>query len=135
MRACRRYIPNALGRGPRNIAKHPAGFRATEWSLWMTLYSVPLLSGRLPEAFLSNWEKLCRVYAMSIEFEVTQDKLSTIRTLYKDFVMEYEELYYQYDYNRLSVCPSSIHMLLHVGDSMEWLGPAWVYWAFPMERV
>ncbi|KZO90957.1 hypothetical protein CALVIDRAFT_471348, partial [Calocera viscosa TUFC12733] len=24
--------------------------------------------------------------------------------------------------------------LLHVGDCIEWVGPVWTTWAFPMER-
>ncbi|GAO48626.1 hypothetical protein G7K_2796-t1 [Saitoella complicata NRRL Y-17804] len=135
MRACRRRIPNQLGRAPRNIAKNSAGFKATEWSLWLSLYSVPLLSGRLPDEYLANWEKVCEAYNMSIAFEITVDELTKIRRIFKEFVLEYERLYYQYDYNRMSACPSSIHMLLHVADCIEWLGPAWVFWVFAMERM
>lgn len=42
--------------------------------------------------------------------------------------------YYQYSPNRLSTCLLTIHALLHVADSIEAVGPAWAYWAFPMER-
>ncbi|ODQ49749.1 hypothetical protein SAICODRAFT_62821, partial [Saitoella complicata NRRL Y-17804] len=134
MRNCRRQIPGALGRAPRNIQKNSAGFKATEWSLWMSLFSVPLLEGRLPERYLANWETLCEAYVRSIEFEITMDDLAKIRLLFKRFVRDYESLYYQKDHRRMQVCPSSIHMLLHLADCIEQLGPAWVFWAFPMAR-
>ncbi|GAO52183.1 hypothetical protein G7K_6266-t1 [Saitoella complicata NRRL Y-17804] len=135
MRNCRRQIPGALGRAPRNIQKNSAGFKATEWSLWMSLFSVPLLEGRLPERYLANWETLCEAYVRSIEFEITMDDLAKIRLLFKRFVRDYESLYYQKDHRRMQVCPSSIHMLLHLADCIEQLGPAWVFWAFPMARM
>jgi len=43
-------------------------------------------------------------------------------------------LYYQYSPSRLSACPLTIHVLLHVIDGMEAAGPVWTYWAFPTER-
>ncbi|KZO91287.1 hypothetical protein CALVIDRAFT_489305, partial [Calocera viscosa TUFC12733] len=27
-----------------------------------------------------------------------------------------------------------MHSLLHVAACVEWTGPVWAYWAFPMER-
>lgn len=43
-------------------------------------------------------------------------------------------LYYQYYLDRLSACPVTIHVLLHIADGIEAMGPVWVYWAFPIER-
>ena len=42
--------------------------------------------------------------------------------------------YYQYNPERLPMCPLTIHALLHIADSIEMAGPVWAYWAFPMER-
>lgn len=42
--------------------------------------------------------------------------------------------YYQYSPERLSTCVLTVHALLHVADSIEAMGPAWAYWAFPTER-
>ena len=43
-------------------------------------------------------------------------------------------LYYQHKAGRLSTCPLTIHALLHIPDSIEYAGPVWTSWAFPMER-
>ncbi|ODQ53303.1 hypothetical protein SAICODRAFT_24988, partial [Saitoella complicata NRRL Y-17804] len=61
--------------------------------------------------------------------------IEKIRVFFKTFVTEYEELYYQNNFDRLHVCPSSLHMVLHIADCIEYLGPCWVFWAFAMERV
>lgn len=34
----------------------------------------------------------------------------------------------------MSVCPLTIHALLHIADGIKFCGPVWCYWAFPMER-
>lgn len=34
----------------------------------------------------------------------------------------------------MQTCPVNVHYLLHIVDSIEYLGPVWGYWAFPMER-
>jgi len=49
MEASRPDMPPDIGRPPRNIIKHYAGFKAVEWGNWITLFSLPLLRGRLPQ--------------------------------------------------------------------------------------
>lgn len=43
-------------------------------------------------------------------------------------------IYYQYNPDRLSACPLTIHALLHIADSILKAGPVWASWAYPMER-
>jgi hypothetical protein len=43
-------------------------------------------------------------------------------------------IYYQFDEERLQTCPVNTHYLLHIADSLEYMGPIWCYWAYPMER-
>ncbi|KAF8685506.1 Transposase family tnp2 [Rhizoctonia solani] len=42
--------------------------------------------------------------------------------------------YLTFDKNQLQTCPVNVHYLLHVADSIEYMGPIWCYWAFPMEQ-
>ena len=46
----------------------------------------------------------------------------------------HRRIFFQYDPLRLSTCPFSIHVLLHIADGIESTGPVWCYWAFAMER-
>ena len=43
-------------------------------------------------------------------------------------------IFYQCDESRLSVCPLTIHALLHIADGIDAAGPMWCYWPFAMER-
>jgi len=45
----KKSMPLEFGRPPRNILKHNAGYKAEEWSNWITLYSIPLLKIYLPD--------------------------------------------------------------------------------------
>ncbi len=47
MKAISRDMSLDIGRPPRNIYKHHAGFKAVEWRNWITLFSLPLLNGKL----------------------------------------------------------------------------------------
>jgi hypothetical protein len=58
-----------------------------------------------------------------------------LRQGFIDWVVRYEELYYQHDMDRLATCPLTVHALLHIADGIEWLGPVWVGWAYPTERA
>jgi hypothetical protein len=37
------------GRIPRNIYKHSAGYKAEEWSKWISHFSLPLIKSRIDE--------------------------------------------------------------------------------------
>ena len=43
-------------------------------------------------------------------------------------------LYYKNNPARLSMCPLTIHALLHIAWGIKVAGPIWTYWAYPMER-
>ena len=48
MHECRKQIPLEFRRSPRNIYKHHNGYKAVEWSDWITVYSIPFLLNKLP---------------------------------------------------------------------------------------
>ncbi|EJU00620.1 hypothetical protein DACRYDRAFT_54109 [Dacryopinax primogenitus] len=52
-----------------------------------------------------------------------------------EWVLQYKQLYYQGSTDHVSLCPVTVHSLLHLADCMEWTGPLWTTWAFPMEQV
>ena len=47
---------------------------------------------------------------------------------------DYARIYYQHNAERLQVCTTNTHYLLHIVDSIEQMGPVCVYWPYPMER-
>jgi len=45
----RKQIPLEFGRPLRDIHKHFNGFKAKEWSDWISIYSIPLLKNKLSQ--------------------------------------------------------------------------------------
>jgi hypothetical protein len=43
--------------------------------------------------------------------------------------------YYQYQEDRLSVCTTVIHGLLHVPANIRYCAPSWATWTFHIERM
>ena len=52
MHSSRKQMPLEFGRPPRNIWKHHNGFKITEWSSWITMYSLPFLNKKLPRTYV-----------------------------------------------------------------------------------
>ena len=49
MHSSRKQMPLEFGRPPRNIMKYHNGYKAIEWSNWITMYSLPFLNKKLPK--------------------------------------------------------------------------------------
>ncbi|KIM89532.1 hypothetical protein PILCRDRAFT_2726, partial [Piloderma croceum F 1598] len=47
----------------------------------------------------------------------------------------YEEYYYQYREDRLSVCTTVVHGLLHIPENIRYCAPSWATWTFHIERM
>jgi hypothetical protein len=136
-REVRTSIPTSYGRALRNIYKYHRSFKAEEWANFLLYYSPVLLHGkdRLRQELFRHFCKLVTAIELAIDYEITFDDVDRIRTLLIEFVSEYEELYYQYDEQRISTCLPTFHLLLHLSESILNCGPAWVFWQFPCERV
>jgi hypothetical protein len=135
MEKSRRTIPTSYGRALRNISKYHGSFKAEEWSSYLLYYSPVLLRDRLAPELYQHHMKLVTAIEIVIDYEITQDDLDKARTLLMQFVSDYERLYYRYNQKRIRACLSTVHLLLHVTESIADCGPAWVYWQFPCERL
>lgn len=52
MHSNRKQMPLEFGRPLRNIQKHYNGFKAAEWSNWITMYSLPFLNKKFPRSYV-----------------------------------------------------------------------------------
>ncbi|RIB27963.1 hypothetical protein C2G38_1952520, partial [Gigaspora rosea] len=55
MESAKKTIPSSLGHPLRNIGLHHNGYKAEEWSNWITMYSLPFLKNRLPKKCYKGW--------------------------------------------------------------------------------
>ncbi|OSC98297.1 hypothetical protein PYCCODRAFT_1418135 [Trametes coccinea BRFM310] len=128
-------IPSAFGAALPNIATDRNLFTAEMWANF-TLYLAPaLLRERFRDSrYYKHFLHLVELLKICLQFEYSTSDVKTVRDGFAQWVKDYEKLYYQYDPERLSMCPLTLHALLHVGDSMEYSAPVWAAWEFPTER-
>jgi hypothetical protein len=135
MESSRKLIPRSYGRAPRDIYKYFGSFKAEEWCSFLLYYSPILLVDVLPRDIYEHYMKLVVAIELAIDYEVTFEDIAEVKRLLHEFVLGYERLYYRYEEARISLCLPTVHLLLHLGESLENCGPAWVYWQFCCERV
>ncbi|KAF5353611.1 hypothetical protein D9758_013768 [Tetrapyrgos nigripes] len=128
-------IPSVYGPRLPDISKDRAYLSAEMISFW-TLYLGPVLLYRkfTNQHYYEHFVRLVRLLNICLQFEITEEEIDEVENGFAVWVKEYEELYYQHDPQRLSMCPLTVHALLHIAPSIRACGPVWCYWAFPMER-
>lgn len=85
-------VPVDMGRRPRDISKHHAGFKATEWSHWLMLYSVSLLKGRLPEPFLSHRRLHTHIYYMCGQTAFALVGMRDLKRMVIEWIVNFEDI-------------------------------------------
>ncbi|KAI0638582.1 hypothetical protein C8Q77DRAFT_1188451 [Trametes polyzona] len=128
-------IPGIFGPRPPNVASDKLSWTADTRSFWFQYVGPVLLARRFTRPkYYKHFVDLVSLLRKCLQFELTTAEISEIREGFIVWVQEYEQIYYQYDPDRMSTCPLTIHALLHIADSIEAAGPVWAYWAFPVER-
>ncbi|EUC55299.1 transposase family Tnp2 protein, partial [Rhizoctonia solani AG-3 Rhs1AP] len=130
----RRTIPTSFG-CPVPDPRKRSQFIAETWSVFTTQLAPSLLHKRFSDQrYYQHFVRLVKLLGLVISFDLPRNKIPEIRQGFAEWVQEYEQIYYQFDEERLQTCPVNTHYLLHIADSIEYMGPIWCYWAYPMER-
>jgi hypothetical protein len=90
MHKARKTFPSYLGRPPRNIVLHHAGYKAEEWSAWITMYSLPLLKDRLATKYYEGWALFVKAVRLCKKLHLTNEDILEIQELLLAFYKHYE---------------------------------------------
>lgn len=134
MARSRTTVPVFVSRTPRDISKHMNSFKATEWFEFTMIYSLPLLRDILPDYALHNWIYFVEALRLAVQVELTAIEVQRLEECLRLFVTGMEDIYYQGHNSRLQCCTSQVHGLLHLTQSINALGPSFVFWQFGLER-
>ncbi|KZP14756.1 hypothetical protein FIBSPDRAFT_751338 [Athelia psychrophila] len=127
-------IPSAYSSRVPNITKSKLLVSAEMWSFWALYLGLILLRQQFSQAkYHCHFVRLVKLLNICLQFQISDDEIDFIREGFIRWVLEYEDIYYQHDPERISACPVTIHALLHITDSIKSMGPVWCYWMFPME--
>ncbi|KAI0770690.1 hypothetical protein C8Q74DRAFT_1202285 [Fomes fomentarius] len=128
-------IPGVFGPRLPNVASDKMSWTADTRSFWIQYVGPVLLDNRfIHRRYYDHFVLLVCLIRRCLQFELKIVEITEIRQGFIKWVQDYEKIYYQYNPQRLSACPLTIHALLHIADSIEKAGPVWASWAFPMER-
>jgi hypothetical protein len=130
------YLPGSFDRPPRNPAeKISSGYKAWEFLLYIFGLCPALLWKVLPYIY---WRHFCKlVYCVRILHQhiILMIQVLEVHRLLREYVLEYEELYYQRKAERLHFCRPSIHALAHLAAEVVRLGPPAYYTQWCLERT
>ncbi|GES94501.1 transposase domain-containing protein [Rhizophagus clarus] len=135
MKESQTCLPLEFGRALRDISKYHTGFKAVEWRNWIELFSVPLLKDIFIDKHINGWINYVKAVKLSLKYVISNDDLQEIKCSLITFYNYYENEYFKQDQERLSACRICFHYLLHISENIEYSGPCWAYWQFPMERL
>ncbi|KAI0699679.1 hypothetical protein BC835DRAFT_1267577 [Cytidiella melzeri] len=137
--ATRPYLPGSFDRPPRNIAeKLTSGYKAVEFMTYLYGLGPAILLGVLPFRFWRNICKLIQGIRLMNQYEsegVSAADLAEAHQLLVEFVVEFEDLYYQGKASRLHFCRQSVHAHVHLGPETENTGPYPIKSQWPIERT
>ncbi|KAG8725154.1 hypothetical protein FRC09_007143 [Ceratobasidium sp. 395] len=129
-------IPSVFGCRVPNLSEKDSFVTAEARHLFATQLAPALLLGEFKrDVYYQHFVELVRLINMCTGFKLAAGGVQEIRSGFAQWVQEYERLYYRYQRGRLRACTLPIHVLLHIADDIENMGPVWAYWSFPMERL
>ena len=134
MEASGGLIPVSFGRKPRNIAHLAGSFKAAEWKTFILHLSIPLLEERLPVLYLKGWKDyvaICSIVSRSI---LRMNHLERLQRLVVQFYKHFEESYFRFDSERLSLMKYVFHAILHLPECVKSCGPICNVDQFKAER-
>ncbi|KAG6810019.1 hypothetical protein H0H92_013687 [Tricholoma furcatifolium] len=105
-------IPSAYGSRVPNIATDRSNCSAEMWSFW-ALYIAPVV---LQHRFTKPKYFKHYILLKCLQFEITDEEITEV---HHGFI----QIYYQHNPERISTCPVTVHVLLHIADRIKAAGP------------
>ena len=118
------FFPSSFGRPPRNPAeKLSSGYKA--WELLLYIYGLGpgVFHGVLPDKYYKHFCKL--VFGIRIVYQrsVSIASLEKADFALREYVIQFEDLYYQRKIDRLHFVRQCLHSLLHLAPESLRCGP------------
>ncbi|KAF8575523.1 hypothetical protein K439DRAFT_1623524 [Ramaria rubella] len=115
--------PSAFAWPIPNITKEQDVFTAEAWVFWFIYLAPHLLQGRLPRKYYDHMMSLIEIMQICFQFVITDQEIDALEQMIICWVRKYEQYYYQFNKERLSMCTSTTHALLHVCYYIRTTGP------------
>lgn len=121
-------LPSDVGRIPHKILSGFSGFKADQFKLWITVYSIPAFFGALPSDLLECWRHFVLACRLLCKHALTQTDVSLVDALLMLFCSRTQQLY------GMSHITPNMNLHAHLKDVILDYGPIQEFWLFPFER-
>lgn len=120
--------PAHIPRVPRPLTD-VAYWKCSELKAWLLHYSLPVFDGFLSISYMKHHATLVAAIQLLSANEVPPCNIATARVLLHEYVAQYPDFYHPY------FMTMNLHLILHLPDIVERLGPLWVFTCFPLEAL
>ena len=121
-------VPSCIGRLPVGFKSNYMGFKASQWSSWILIYSPVILKHLLPQEHYSCWLLFVRACNILSQRILRLSDVDTADSLLELFCKKFECLY-----GRV-YCTPNMHLHLHLKQTILDFGPAHATWCYSFER-
>ena len=119
--------PTVITRAPRSLSERKY-WKASEYRSWLFYYSLPIMFGLLPDDYYQHYALLCQaIYTLNSSCITSRD-LKFANTLLNQFYYCFPNLYAE------RYLTFNLHQLLHLTDSVKYLGPLYTFSCFDHEH-
>lgn len=130
------YLPGSFDRVPRDPAKKiSSGYKAWEFLMYIFGLGPALLRGTLPPQYWKNFCSLARAVRLLHQKSIGPRQLALVHALLCQFVLDFEQLYYQRREDRMHFCPLCVHLLIHCAPEIVQIGPMSIRAQWTLERT
>ncbi|CAI2189634.1 16908_t:CDS:2 [Funneliformis geosporum] len=101
MHYAQKSLPAYLERSPHNIVLYYKGYKAEEWAVWIIMYSLPLLKGKMPQKHYEGWANFVKAMHLCQKLLLTLKDIDDIQfygQVEYYLVYEFEEQTYMLAY-------------------------------------
>ena len=118
--------PSYITRLPRSLSE-VSHFKATEFKNFLLFYSLPCLYGILPDDMFHHFSLLVYSIFLLLQENITPSDILACKRMLLEFVINIPVFYGE------RYMTSNVHLLLHLTDKVEDLGPLWASSCFYFE--
>lgn len=129
----RKDVCKQISDPPPPLSKY-ARWKAAECKTFALSFMLILFHGFMDDIYLDGLSKFATIVDISSRPILTKSDIIELRYTCIDFFEHYEREYFKYDRSRANLCKSIFHVLLHLADCTEYMGPLCNVSQFWMER-
>lgn len=134
--ACQPYLPGSFDNPPRNPAeKINTHYKAREFITWLFGLAPALLYNVLPPKYWQNFCKFTQALQIMSQYSITPAKVTEAFTLFAEWELEFENLYYQRRADRIHFIRPCAHLSNHIAPECLHVGSPICSSQWTMERT